>query len=401
MYPSIILTFNTSPDTKDPNGDVTIDDVKFKAKPNGFITETIKELYGKRLALKGQLKSMTKGTAEYDNVDSMQTAYKLILNSVYGVMAFKSFRFYDLDVAKSITAAGRKLIKYISTCIENNQLGKTLYGDTDSIFIQYDKDPDKILDLINQAFIPGFVKAVSPNSENFIQMELKDVYMQMAFFGKKKNYIAQIAEDDFLIRGLSTEKYDTPKPIRKIYDEIIPLLFNYKPFTLAIYEAKIRALGLNDLICLKKFNKNKEDYKVVPQHLKALRFSMKHLPLIEDTQHSNLVKMVYVIVDPTKFKGDESDTIIIDENIKTLPEGITINYDKYVEFFLYKKLEDVLKVFNKIDQIPPKQPKPRKPRAKKVKEPVKPDNPDNPLPRPDKPDNPLQPVAKQKIDDIF
>jgi hypothetical protein len=64
--------------------------------------------------------------------------------------------------------------------------------------------------------------------------------------------------------------------------------------------------------------------------------------------------MLYVKVDKNKFPGKDTDTLIVDESVKSLPDGIEIDYDKYVEFFLHKKLEDVMEAFGKQDQLPPK-----------------------------------------------
>ena len=126
----------------------------------------------------------------------------------------------------------------------------------------------------------------------------------MALFGKKKNYVCQITDKDYYIRGISTQKYDTPKSIRTMYEDIIPKLFVNNSCTMTEYVDKIKTSTFEDLISLKKFNKPKHEYKVVPQHLKALRFSMKYLPLEETTKDNYLVKMIYVKVDKTKFNGE-------------------------------------------------------------------------------------------------
>jgi hypothetical protein len=151
-----------------------------------------------------------------------------------------------------------------------------------------------------------------------------------------------------------------------MYEDIIPKLFVNNSCTMTEYVDKIKTSTFEDLISLKKFNKPKHEYKVVPQHLKALRFSMKYLPLEETTKDNYLVKMIYVKVDKTKFNGEEPDAIIIDDNIKILPDGIFIDYEKYVQFFLRRKLEDLFDVFGVLDQLPPEPVKVRKPRKKKA-----------------------------------
>lgn len=349
MYPSIILTFNISPDTKTSVGyDYHIDGVGFKAEPYGIFKETIKFLYDKRLFLKGELKKFKDSDSmEYRNTDTLQSAYKTILNSVYGVMGYPKFRLYDVDIAKSITSMGRKMIKMIRSECEDNGLGVLIAGDTDSCFLQVKIDPQVIIDKVNNEFIPKYL-SVYKLKENYLKMELKDRYEKMALFGKKKVYIAKIKDSNkFLIKGFSTEKYDTPKKIRVLYKEIIETLFNGGTIDVLKYREIVNSMSLEELSMIKKFNKPKDQYKVMPQHLKALKFSEKYLPIAEDTKTSNLIHMVFCKIDEAKYPMEKKqDVIIIDDNIKTLPEGIEINYEKYFQFFFIQKLEDLYEVFN-------------------------------------------------------
>lgn len=352
MYPSIILSFNISPDTKtDVNPDYRIDDVGFKAEPPGIFTETIKFLYDERLRLKNELKNVKDvNSIEYLNLDTIQLAYKSILNSFYGVMAYRKFRLYDIDVAKSITSMGRKLIKVLKSEIERLDYGQIVYGDTDSIFIQTNHDTKEVLSLINDKIIVDYLNIYKVKN-NYLKVELKDEYDRIALFGKKKIYIAKLKGcDQFFIRGFSTEKYDVPKKIRVMYRDIIRDLFSNKAIDLEYYNKELTKMSLMDLSMTKKFNKPKDTYKVIPQHLKALIFSEKHLPITEDTKKRNLVNMLFVnIKDREKFglgKKDKIDAIIIDENVKDLPDGIEVDYGKYYQFFFVKKLEDLFEVFN-------------------------------------------------------
>jgi DNA polymerase elongation subunit (family B) len=351
MYPSIILTFNISPDTKtDKDPTFRIDGVGFKAEPYGIFKETIKFLYDARLKMKKDLKELKPDSIEYRNLDTLQSAYKTILNSFYGVMAYKKFRLYDVDIAKSITSMGRKLLKVLKSEIEAKKYGMVIYGDTDSCFIQTHMDAKELVDKINKEIIVTYLN-IYKVKDNYLNVELKDEYDRIALFGKKKIYVAKLkGTENFFIKGFSTEKYDVPKKIRVHYKEIIKNLFGNIAVDLEYYNKELHKMSLLDLGMVKKFNKPKDSYKVVPQHLKALNFSEKYLPITEDTTRSNLVKMLFVTIkDREKYglgKKDKLDALVIDENIKELPEGIEVDYDKYYEFFFIKKLEDLFDVFN-------------------------------------------------------
>ena len=82
-------------------------------------------------------------------LDNRQLAIKITANSLYGQCGAKTSTFYEIDVAASTTATGRKLLMYAKDSIEKNfgnSVQKTdkygyvktnaecIYGDTDSAF---------------------------------------------------------------------------------------------------------------------------------------------------------------------------------------------------------------------------------------------------------------------------
>jgi len=86
--------------------------------------------------------------------ENRETAHKILANALYGVLANYAFRFFKLDLAKSITLTGQEVIKFagfhcsqylqnenteIDKTFMNNydkkQIPRLIYTDTDSIFI--------------------------------------------------------------------------------------------------------------------------------------------------------------------------------------------------------------------------------------------------------------------------
>ena len=84
-------------------------------------------------------------------LDKRQLSYKLTGNSLYGQCGAKTSTFYEIDIAASTTATGRKLLIYGKNVIERvygNKLCETkygvvrskaeyIYGDTDSVFFTF------------------------------------------------------------------------------------------------------------------------------------------------------------------------------------------------------------------------------------------------------------------------
>ena len=153
LYPSIIMTINISPETKvtvinDWNEecllkpDATqvqftdgthIQDVKrwlvdhdysvasngavYRNDKRGFLPTILEKWFNERVIFKDKRDTYEVGSEEYKFYDAMQLTQKVLLNSFYGVLGLKTFRFYDLDNAGAITAVGQSVIKFSAKVI--------------------------------------------------------------------------------------------------------------------------------------------------------------------------------------------------------------------------------------------------------------------------------------------
>lgn len=181
LYPSIIMTLNISPETKitklekfdgfqyvkgtgthysdGKTGWATSQDLKdyleknnysiaangviYDIQKKGFLPSILDNWFNERVKYKDLRKKYEKEgnveKAEY--FDRMQLVTKILLNSFYGVLGTKGFRFFDTDNAMAITSTGQQLIKFTSD-IGNRfyvkELGTNIdyniYVDTDSTF---------------------------------------------------------------------------------------------------------------------------------------------------------------------------------------------------------------------------------------------------------------------------
>lgn len=59
---------------------------------------------------------------------------KLVANSIYGCLGFKSSRFYALGIASLITSNGRKILMKSIDLVKSMNFD-VVYGDTDSMMI--------------------------------------------------------------------------------------------------------------------------------------------------------------------------------------------------------------------------------------------------------------------------
>jgi DNA polymerase elongation subunit (family B) len=89
-----------------------------------------------------KLKVLDATIAKYD---IMQKVYKVALNSAYGALSNKWFRFYDFDNAEAVTASGRlairwiekKLNEYMNARMLTTDVDYVIAIDTDSIYLNF------------------------------------------------------------------------------------------------------------------------------------------------------------------------------------------------------------------------------------------------------------------------
>ncbi|MEM2876132.1 MAG: DNA-directed DNA polymerase I, partial [Candidatus Bathyarchaeia archaeon] len=201
----------------------------------------------------------------------IQQALKVILNASYGVFGAEAFDLYCPPVAESTAAIGREAIT--KTIGKAEELGiKTVYGDTDSIFI---KEPTE-----NQ------VKTLVEWSEKDLKLglEVDKVYRYSVFSSRKKNYLGVYMDGRVEAKGLMGIKRHIPTFLEKAFDEVLRTLGEVR--TPADFEkAKIRIeeivrecyfklkrkeYPLEDLAYQVVLGKPVETYvKTTPQHVKA------------------------------------------------------------------------------------------------------------------------------------
>ena len=180
LYPSIIMTWNMSPETLIDGQKYLADDEKsiqrlldrdvktedlvkkdyamtangqcFTRKKKGIFPELIEYYFeerqkAKKLMLKAQegyeKTKNPKYQKEIATLNSKQMAAKILMNSLYGAMGNVFFRYYDIRVAEGITMTGQliirsvanKLNQYINERCKTNGTDYSFYSDTDSTYI--------------------------------------------------------------------------------------------------------------------------------------------------------------------------------------------------------------------------------------------------------------------------
>ena len=189
LYPSIIQTWNISPETFiGINPSVTVDGLlkgvnyeigdhtlaangaKYSKDKLGIMPELVDLYMKKRKDAKStmlkyesemeELKSISDySKSEYKRIQNLiskynneQMAFKIAMNSLYGALGNCFFRYYTLENARAVTLSGQYIIISVGNYVDlklnalfNVNYNWTLYQDTDSIYLSLEPIVDRFL----------------------------------------------------------------------------------------------------------------------------------------------------------------------------------------------------------------------------------------------------------------
>ena len=290
LYPHLIMQYNISPETliEGEPQKVSIDDIidgkvqtptdkvmaanghYFRNDKQGFLPAMMEKMYNDRVLYKNKMievqkqyeKTKTKRDFnEISKLHNLQLAKKVQLNSAYGALGNKWFRFFDVRQATAITMSGQLSIKWIEKKMNEylNKLLKTenedyvIASDTDSLYISFDKLVCKLFQEGTSAerIIDFLAKIATEKLEPFIDtsyqtladvMNAYDQKMIMAreviadkgIWTAKKRYILNVhdsegvrfAEPKLKMMGIEAVKSSTPQICRDKIKEALHIIMN-------------------------------------------------------------------------------------------------------------------------------------------------------------------------------
>ena len=282
LYPNIIVQYNMSPETvvdgltstsvehmlrkqtpSDQNYALAPSGVRFTREKEGIIPAVIRQYYSERRVIKDE---MLKAQQEYEetptkalsnrisNLNNQQMAIKILMNSLYGALGNRWFRYFDQRVAESITLAGQLSIKWAERAV-NEEMNKLLDTDgkdyviaidTDSVYINMSKlvkkfdpkDPVKFLDKISSEHFEKVLEKsyadLAEYTNSFVnRMEMgREVIADKGIWVAKKRYIlnvhnsegVQYKEPKLKMMGIEAIKSSTPLVCRDRMKELFKII---------------------------------------------------------------------------------------------------------------------------------------------------------------------------------
>ena len=255
MYPSIILSWNMSPETlrehepepvlpaylshlrpeskgrpegmcEAPSG------VLFANEPRGILALALEELLRMRKAWSEKAAHLAPGSPAWTDAMRRSTSYKIAANSFFGVIGAPTSRLYEQSVAASITGVARWLIE--STLKESKAWDlKAIYGDTDSGFLHGSSDA-RVREFVahcNDVLYPRLTKEQGC-TRNAVKLAYEKKFERVVFvsgkhyIGRYAHYKGEPANEESKpeVKGLEYKRGDTVRVSRRFQAEIIDLL---------------------------------------------------------------------------------------------------------------------------------------------------------------------------------
>ena len=282
LYPSIVSAHNIDPGTltteaKDAHKtpDILVNKKNiyyyFNYKKEGFIPNVLKDVILRRNRIKEMMKKKGGGKAN-PLLHARQDSLKILSNSFYGYFAFAGSRWYSNECAAAITAYGRH---YIKTIIDKAQRAKfkTIYSDTDSIFIALGKKsrPD----------VMKFLRDVNMELPSLMELEFEGFYPKGIFVmkkgearGAKKKYALIDENNQIKVTGFETVRGDWSTIAKEAQNNVLEIVLKDNDAKKAttyiktiINDIKNKKVPLEKMVIKKQLKKDILDYESIGPHV--------------------------------------------------------------------------------------------------------------------------------------
>jgi DNA polymerase elongation subunit (family B) len=247
--------------TLSPNGQF------YRRDSDGFIPVILEGLYSERKAVKGSMLDDKKKMEADSSIDltnqiaaknTLQMALKILMNSEYGALANKYFRYFDIDNAEAVTSSGQLAILWVAKHLNIflNKLLRTtdedyvIAIDTDSVYLNLERlvkkfignaPKEKIVDLLDNwakdilepeidRIYTMLAKYINAHKQKMVMK--REVIADNGFWTGKKRYALNVydsegvrfAEPKVKIMGLECVRSSVPEFARNKIKNVITMI---------------------------------------------------------------------------------------------------------------------------------------------------------------------------------
>jgi DNA polymerase elongation subunit (family B) len=398
LYPHLIMQYNISPETfivRLPsmstldtlvNGDMkhncehamAANGCIYSKDKQGFLPALMEKMYNDRVEYK---KKMIEAKKRYEQTHSredemliaryhnMQMAKKIQLNSAYGALGNRYFRWFNFNNAEAITMSGqlsirfieRKMNEFMNKVCKTKNIDYVIASDTDSIYVTFEKlipegsdefEAVKLIDKFCEKKIQPYLDSCYDELAGMMnayqqKMQMKrETIANKGIWRGKKMYIlnawnvegVQYSEPKLKIQGIEAVRSSTPHVCREKIKEALAIIMNKDEETLQKFIADFREEFLKlpfEQVAFPRGIKGLEKYQDKTNiYIKGTPIQVKGALLFNHLLKTKNIKSIPPIVDGDKVKFAYLKTTnpIYDTVIATPDEmPKEFNLDKYVD----------------------------------------------------------------------
>ncbi len=188
----------------------------------GVKERVIQKLFLMRLDAKTKIKN---GDGDINYLKKLQHALKIVINIIYGISGAPKFlNTYDIDAAADCTRICRFNLIYMHSVLTDFGY-ECLYGDTDSIFLDCDKNTTDDILQGHLDIVLKNLKSIYPFPQDTFKIDIEYSLKFVGFFKdefgfKKKRYVMVFTDDSVKAKGLAmVVRRDSSKLSRKIWND--------------------------------------------------------------------------------------------------------------------------------------------------------------------------------------
>ena len=294
--------------------------VVYYTKDKGIYSDLIKYLLKTRQEYKKKQIESAYGSVEYNNSKAMQEVVKQMANSMFGTTGDPNSRFFNKDIAESITLSGQYAAKVCREAFRD--LGyETYYGDTDSLFVRIDDESviDSVIKKVNEMLKTTIVSNYNPK-DYIMSLDYEKTFDPLILIEKKKYTGFMIDLDGkpvnkIFTRGIELVKKDTIEytrsKLKKMIDDILIEKKELSHFIKMIEELKFDVFTNNikpELLKIsKRVSKPISEYKKSkPAHVRLAEEKIKNQEILETQSSKNVwgQKIEYIVINAKKIGLD-------------------------------------------------------------------------------------------------
>ncbi|MBP5639451.1 MAG: hypothetical protein J6X55_08225 [Victivallales bacterium] len=315
LYPSVISSEHLTP----------------ASDTQGIFLELLSNLRQFRLAAKDAMRNAE--GAERENLNALQSSFKILINSFYGYTAFTQGTFNDFTMASRITLRGREILSSMRDFLMTKG-AVIIEMDTDGIYFTPPAGVE------STEAMRESVQSILPEG---IEVDLDATYVAM-FSYKAKNYALLDSKDSVKISGAALKSRGLEPFQRRFIREVISLLLHSRSSELSAlrdrYENDItlRRLPLADFVQKEYLSESPQSYADKLAKGTTRRSAAYEVALTSDKEYKMGDSVEYYVTGAKKrvvvadncvlYEGKEPETR--NENIEFYLDKLNQLYAKFV-----------------------------------------------------------------------